>query len=99
MDTQTSLEIQGATQQWVASLMNQYGISAIDMVEALTKVSSILKDQIITDLLSQIAQQEQQHAAEHAMMEQAPIEEQDNPIEQGEEDGGRINNTGSELNN
>ena len=61
MNLQTQLEVQGATQQWVASFMSQYNIPASVMEQALTKVICSLKDQIVIELLSAAqAQQEQE---------------------------------------
>lgn len=54
-DLQSRLEIQAATQQWVASFMAQYGIPAAMMEDALNKILVTLKEQIVIDLLSAAA--------------------------------------------
>lgn len=54
-DIQTRLEIQAATQQWVATFMTQYNIPAAMMEDALNKVLVTLKEQIVIDLLSAAA--------------------------------------------
>ena len=70
MELQARLEVQAATQQWVAAFMNEYGVPADVMQEALTKVLLQLKDQIITDLLVAAAQAQSEQ-------EQAPHQEED----------------------
>ena len=52
MNLQTRLEVQGATQQWVDSFMQQYNISPSMMEDALTKVLCNLKDQVVLELLT-----------------------------------------------
>ena len=67
------LEIKTATQSWVATMMQQYGVSASEMEEALTGALLIVKDLIIQDLLVELAQKEE-----------APVQEN----EEEEENGG-----------
>ena len=55
MDFQTRLELQGAVQQWVASFMQQYQISAAAMEDALNKVLLSIKDQVVYELLTAAA--------------------------------------------
>ena len=71
MNQQTRLEVQGAIQQWIVSFMNQYGIPAFMMEDALNKVLLQIKDQVVADLL--VAAQAQ--ASESA--EEPPQEEDD----------------------
>lgn len=59
-DLRTRLEIQGATQQWVASFMNQYGISAAAMTDALNAILVQLHSQVIEEYLVSEAQAAQQ---------------------------------------
>ena len=55
MNLQTRLEVQGATQQWVASFMTQYNISPSMMEDALNKVLCTLKDQVMIEFLNAAA--------------------------------------------
>ena len=55
MELQNRIEIQTATQQWVASFMQEYGIPAYMMEDALNKVLLLLKDQVVADLLAAAA--------------------------------------------
>ena len=73
MNLQTRLEVQGATQQWVDSFMQQYNISPSMMEDALTKVLCNLKDQVVLELLSA--------AARAAAEAGAPVAQED--IEEG----------------
>lgn len=59
-DSRTRLEIQGATQQWVASFMSQYGISAAAMTDALNAILVQLHSQVIEEYLVSEAQAAQQ---------------------------------------
>ena len=59
MNLQTRLEVQGATQQWVASFMQQYSISASMMEDALNKILCNLKDQVMIEFLSAAAAEQQ----------------------------------------
>lgn len=63
-DLQLRLEVQGAAQNWVASIMQQYGVSATMMEDALTKVLLNLKDLVA------------QEAIQSMLAEQAPIQEE-----------------------
>lgn len=66
------LDIKMATQQWVAAVMQQYGVSASEMEDALNGALLIIKDLVISELLNELQQ-----------AEQAPIQE-----EKENEDGG-----------
>lgn len=55
MNLQTRLEVQGATQQWVDSFMQQYNISPSMMEDALTKALCNLKDKVVLELLTAAA--------------------------------------------
>lgn len=66
------LDIKMATQQWVAAIMQQYGVSASEMEDALNGALLIIKDLVISELLNELQQ-----------AEQAPIQE-----EKENEDGG-----------
>lgn len=59
-DLRTRLEVQGATQQWVASFMKQYGVSAAAMTDALNAVLVKLHGQVIEEYLVSEAQSVQQ---------------------------------------
>lgn len=56
---QARLEVQGATQQWVASFMTQYNISPSMMEDALNKVLCTLKDEVMIEFLNAAAAEEQ----------------------------------------
>lgn len=60
MNLQTRLEIQGITQQWVDSFMQQYNISPSIMEDALNKVLCNLKDKVILEFLAAAQAQAQQ---------------------------------------
>ena len=65
MNLQGRLEVQGTVQQWIASFMQQYGVPASIMIDALNKVLASLKDELILELFAEAAQmmqQEQQQA-------------------------------------
>lgn len=51
MDYKLRLEVQGATQQWVASFMKNNNIPAAMMEDALNKVLCDLKDKVVTEFL------------------------------------------------
>lgn len=59
-DLRTRLEVQGATQQWVASFMAQYGVSAAAMTDALNAVLVKLHGRVIEEYLVSEAQSVQQ---------------------------------------
>ena len=63
-DLQLRLEVQGAAQNWVASIMQQYGVSATMMEDALLKVLLNLKDLVAQETIQSI------------LAEQAPIQEE-----------------------
>lgn len=51
---QLKMEVQGAAQNWVASIMQQYGVSAVIMEDALTKVLLNLKDLVTQETIREI---------------------------------------------
>lgn len=51
---QLRLEVKAATQNWVASIMQQYGVPACIMEEALQNVQLSLKDMIAQELITEI---------------------------------------------
>jgi len=57
-------EVKAATQNWVASIMQQYGVPAYIMEEALQSVQLNLKDMITQELIAEI------------QAEQAPTQEE-----------------------
>lgn len=61
---QLRLEVRAAAQNWAASIMQQYGVPAYIMEEALQSVQLSLKDMIAQDLIAEI------------QAEQAPIQEE-----------------------
>lgn len=65
-ELQTRLEVQVAAQNWAATMMQQYGISAAVIEDALTKVLLSLKDIVTQELVQEIAAKE------------APIQEEGN---------------------
>ena len=65
-DLRLRLEIQGATQQWVASFMKQHNISAAAMTDALNAVLVNLHSRVIEEYLVSEAQ---------AMQQQTELEE------------------------
>ena len=73
MNLRSNLEVQGVVQNWVAQMMSQYSISAEVMDSALNKVILQLKDQIMSDLLVEIAQQEEANSTP-TQMQEAPQE-------------------------
>ena len=79
MNIQKQLEVQGATQQWVASFMNTHNIDAATMLNTLNGICLQLKDQVTTDLLY-FLQEEKERNSE-------PVMENVQPQEQEIEDG------------
>lgn len=61
---QLRLEVKAAAQNWVASIMQQYGVPAHVMEDALQDVQLSLKDMITQELIAEI------------QAEQAPIQEE-----------------------
>ena len=61
---QLRLEVKAATQNWVASIMQQYGVPAYVMEDALQDVQLSLKDMITQELIAEI------------QAEQAPTQEE-----------------------
>lgn len=61
---QLRLEVKAAAQNWVASIMQQYGVPAYIIEEALQSVQLNLKDMITQELLAEI------------QAEQAPTQEE-----------------------
>lgn len=53
MNLQTQYEVKGATQNWVASFMQQYNIPASIMVDALNGVLVNLKDAVIQEMFKE----------------------------------------------
>ena len=79
MNLQQHLEIQASTQQWVDDFMQNYNISATEMVDALTKVLLILKDKAMVEYLNELAEQQRQMYAavqQEQIQSQAPQEEE-----------------------
>ena len=78
MNLQTQYEIKGATQNWVASFMQQHNIPASIMIDALNSVLVNLKDAVIQDMF------EESYRAQ-AMAQQA-AQNREKEIENGESD-------------
>ena len=57
MNYESRYEVQGATQQWVDSFMQQYHITATDMIDSLNNVLVKLKDKAVEEMLEQAYQQ------------------------------------------
>lgn len=53
-DLQLSMQITNAAQVWVATVMQQYGVSAAVMENALSKALLILKDMVAQDLIDEL---------------------------------------------
>ena len=53
MNLQSQYEVKGATQKWVASLMQQHNIPASIMVDALNSVLLNLKDAVIQEMFEE----------------------------------------------
>ena len=79
MNIQKQLEVQGATQQWVASFMNTHNIDAATMLNTLNGICLQLKDQVMTDLLYYIQ--------EEKLKNSTPTMASEQPQEQEIEDG------------
>jgi len=73
MNLQQHLEIQASAQQWADDFMKTYKVSASEMVDALSKVLVNLKDKVIVEYLTEIAQQQREKYA---------AAQQENPIDQ-----------------
>lgn len=78
MNLQTQYEVKGATQNWVASFMQQHDIPAAIMIDALNGVLVNLKDAVIQDMF------EESYRAQ-AMAQQA-AQNREKEIENGESD-------------
>lgn len=78
MNLQTQYEVKGATQNWVASFMQQHDIPASVMIDALNSVLVNLKDAVIQDMF------EESYRAQ-AMAQQA-AQNREKEIENGESD-------------
>lgn len=75
MNIQQHLEIQASAQQWADDFMQNYNISATEMTDALTKVLLNLKDKVIVEYLTEIAQQQMSVAAMPNDMSLANLQE------------------------
>ena len=53
MNLQTQYEVKGATQQWVASFMQQHNIPASIMIDALNSILVNLKDAVIQEMFKE----------------------------------------------
>ena len=53
-DLQLSMQVTNAAQVWVATIMQQYGVSAAVMENALSKALLILKDMVAQDLIDEL---------------------------------------------
>lgn len=78
MNLQAQYEIKGATQNWVASFMQQHNIPAAIMIDALNSVLVNLKDAVIQDMF------EESYRAQ-AIAQQA-VQNREKEIENGESD-------------
>lgn len=78
MNLQTQYEVKGATQNWVASFMQQHNIPASVMIDALNGVLVNLKDAVIQDMF------EESYRAQ-AIAQQA-AQNREKEIENGESD-------------
>ncbi len=78
MNIQKHLEIQASAQQWADDFMQNYDVTATEMVDALTKVLLSLKDKAMVEYLVDITnrQQEMQAARQEQMQSQTPQEEE-----------------------
>ena len=70
MNYESRYELQGATQKWVDSFMQQYNVSAAEMVDALNNVLVKLKDKAVEEMFAQVYEQrammmQQQMAAQN----------------------------------
>ena len=75
MNIQQHLEIQASAQQWADDFMKNYNISATEMTDALTKVLLNLKDKVIVEYLTEIAQRQMDAAAMPNDMSLANLQE------------------------
>ena len=94
MNIQQHLEIQASAQQWADDFMKNYNISATEMTDALTKVLLNLKDQVIVEYLTEIAQQQMSAAAMPNDMSLADLQEDiqsQTPQEEEVNNGGNTN--------
>lgn len=71
---QTRLEVKLLTQQWVANMMQQYGVSADVMEDALNGALLIIKDLSMQELLQEL------------QTEQTPVQENEEEDEDGRDD-------------
>lgn len=71
---QTRLEVKLLTQQWVANMMQQYGVSADVMEDALNGALLIIKDLSMQELLQEL------------QTEQTPVQENEEEDEDGRGD-------------
>lgn len=78
MNVCQQIELQASAQQWVDDIMRNYGITATEMADALSKVLVILKDKSLLEYLAESAKQReaQQRAQQEVMQSQAPQEEE-----------------------
>lgn len=78
MNIQRHLEVQASAQQWADDFMQNYDVTATEMIDALTKVLINLKDKSIVEYLTEIANKQQEYAAaqQEQMQSQAPQEEE-----------------------
>ena len=92
MSIQQHLEVQASAQQWADDFMKNYNISATEMTDALTKVLLNLKDKVIVEYLTEIAQQQMSAAAMPNDMSLANLQEDiqsQAPQEEEVDNGGR----------
>lgn len=94
MNLQQHLEIQASAQQWADDFMNNYSVSATEMVDALTKVLLNLKDKVIVEYLTEITQQQMQLTNEDILNNNTQFEDMEiAPQEEEVDNGRRINDT------
>jgi hypothetical protein len=74
-------EVQGATQQWVDSFMQQYHITATDMIDSLNNVLVKLKDKAVEEMFQQVYQQRAM-----TMQQQAAAQNKEEGMTDGETD-------------
>lgn len=79
INIQTQYEVKGATQQWVASFMQQHNIPASTMVDALNSVLLNLKDAVIQEMF------EESYRAQMIAQQQA-AQNEEKEIDNGESD-------------
>lgn len=78
MNLQAQYEVKGATQNWVASFMQQHNIPAAIMIDALNSVLVNLKDAVIQDMF------EESYRAQ--MMAQQAAQNKEEEVNNGESD-------------